>query len=138
MRRVVLDANILIAALMGSRGTITIITSGHYALYVPRRIFDEIHKHRDIICERLKQDATLFDEGFAALFAFITPLEYVKYESFMEKAINTMRHRDLKDADYLACALAVNADFIWTNDKDFTAQDLVPTKTTDQFIDVGR
>ncbi len=52
------------------------------------------------------------------------------YREHLEKAQKVIGERDIKDADYIACALAKKADFIWTNDKDFSSQDLVATKTT--------
>lgn len=55
----------------------------------------------------------------------------------MEKS-KTVMTRDVQDADYLACALAIHADFIWTNDKDFLTQQIILTKTTQQFIDEGK
>lgn len=132
--KIVLDANIIIAALMGSRGTLTIITSQNHTFYAPRRIADEIYNHKQLICDRMGQTSEEFDDHFNALLFFINVLEYVKYELHMKIAKEAIVHRDLSDADYIACALVVGADFVWTNDKDFAAQNVVPTKTTDEFI----
>lgn len=49
--KIVLDANILIAALLGSRATLTILTSQHYNFYVPERILEEIRKYKSFICD---------------------------------------------------------------------------------------
>ncbi len=38
--RIVLDANIILVALMGSRATLTIITSQNHQFYVPRKIIE--------------------------------------------------------------------------------------------------
>ncbi len=62
-------------------------------------------------------------------------IENIELEQFMGKARDLMEHRDLKDADYIACALATDADFIWSNDKDFSAQGEISVKSTQQFID---
>ncbi len=135
--KIVLDANIFIAASLGSRATVTIITAQHYTFYVPKRILEEIRKYKSFICDYSKQSPEEFDTNLHALLVFITVLEYFEYEPFMQESKEAMT-RDVKDADYIACALATHADFIWTNDKDFFAQHIVQTKTTQQFIDEGK
>lgn len=132
---IVLDANIVIAALMGSRGTLTIITSQHYNFYVPRWIISEIRKNKDYICSYTGYSSEEFYIYLDALFPFMHIMEYIEYETYIKKAKSLIAKRDWKDVDYLAVAFAVNADFIWSNDKDFTVQKIVPTKTTDQFIE---
>ena len=41
---IVLDANIIIAALLGSRGKLNILTSQNHTFYAPKKIIDEIKK----------------------------------------------------------------------------------------------
>ncbi len=136
--RIVLDANIIIAALLRSRATLTIITSLNHQFHAPQRVVDEIKKHRIEICEMTLQTNGEFDETLDALVAIIHLSPYADFEDFLPEATSQMRIRDPNDTDYIACALAINADFIWSNDKDFDAQNLVPVKTTDQFIEEGR
>ncbi len=133
--RIVLDANIVIAALMGSKVALTIITSQNHTFYVPSRILNEVKKYKQFICDRCSLTQQEFNQNFEALLVFINVLEHVEYDAFLEKAQRVMSHRDSEDADYVACALAINADFIWTNDKDFKVQTLISTKTTQEFID---
>ncbi|MBS3145335.1 PIN domain-containing protein [Candidatus Woesearchaeota archaeon] len=135
---IVVDANIVISALIGSRATLTIITAQHYKFYSPKKILDEIRKHKDDICKFINQDSEEFDINFNALSLFINVVDYKNYALYMNKAVEAIEKRDLNDADYIACALAVNADFIWTNDRDFIDQALIPTKTTDQFIEENK
>jgi len=60
----------------------------------------------------------------------VTIQEFIDYEAHFPAAYKAMAARDPTDADYVACALAVNADAIWTQDKDFSAQGFVPCKAT--------
>jgi predicted nucleic acid-binding protein len=73
--------------------------------------------------------------AFDDLLFFVTLLHYGKYSNYLSKALLAIEHRDRKDVDYLACALAIQADFIWTEDDDFSSQNLVPTKTTTEFLE---
>ena len=137
--RIVLDANIIISGLMGSRGTIAILTSQNHSFYAPKKIIEEIRKYKKEICEFSNQNSEEFEINYDALFAFINVLDLVEYEPFMDKAKEIIGKRDIKDADYIACGLTVNADFIWSNDKDFQkVQDIILVKTTDQFIEEGK
>ncbi|MDP4012431.1 MAG: PIN domain-containing protein [Candidatus Nanoarchaeia archaeon] len=135
--RIVLDANIIIAGLMGSKGTIVILTSQNHSFYAPKKIVDEIRKYKKEICEFINQTSEEFEIDYKALLIFINLIDFVEYEKFMDKAKEVIR--DVKDADYIACGLAVKADFIWSNDKDFKdIQQIIAVKTTEQFIEEGK
>ena len=56
----------------------------------------------------------------------------------MDQAKKAISKRDMEDADYIACGLAIKADFIWTNDKDFKIQKIIPAKTTKKFLEEGK
>lgn len=137
--RIVLDANVIIAGLMGSRGTIVLLTSQNHSFYAPKKIIIEITKHKQEICKFSNQTNEEFETNYRAILTFINVLDFVEYEQFIDLAKRALGKRDLKDADYLACGLAVKADFIWSNDKDFKeVQHIIPVKTTDQFIEEGK
>tara|TARA_Y100000034_G_scaffold130846_1_gene190318 strand:- start:3628 stop:4041 length:414 start_codon:yes stop_codon:yes gene_type:complete len=131
---IVLDANIIIAALLGSRGKLIILTSQNYNFYAPKKIIEEIKRYEKEICNKIDCSIEEFNINFKALMFFINIIEQTKYKEHIDRAKIEMKERDVEDADYIACALAVNADFIWTEDKDFLDQNLVNVKTTEQFI----
>ena len=132
---IVLDANVIIAALLGSRGKLTILTSQNHKFYAPSFVIEEIRKYKQEICNRMNWTDDEFNTYFDALMFFINLLEYNEYAQYMEKASNAIKKRDITDADYLACAILLNADFIWSEDKDFSEQKLVKVKSTAQFIE---
>jgi predicted nucleic acid-binding protein len=132
--RIVVDANIIIGGLLGSRGKLAIITSQNHKIYAPEIIIKEIIKYKDKISEKMEWSDEEFDFYFDALLIFIKSIEKEEYIKYLEKAKNAII-RDVKDSDYIACALHLKADFIWTEDKDFSEQSLVKVKTTNEFID---
>ena len=132
---IILDANIIIASLLGSRGKLTILTSQNHTFYTPKKIIGEIKRYKEEICGKINCSSEEFDINLEALMFFIKIVKYAKYEEFINKAKIGIMERDIEDVDYIACALAVNADFIWTEDKDFLNQSLVNVKTTEQFIE---
>ncbi len=137
-KKIVVDANIIIAALFGSRATIIILTGQNYSFYAPKFIINEIKKHKNEICQKAKKSLFDFDRELQALLIFIIFLDKTQYNPFFNEAEILMNNRDSGDVVYIASALAVHADFIWTNDKDFTAQFLIPIKNTEQFIEENK
>ncbi|MEK6868098.1 MAG: putative toxin-antitoxin system toxin component, PIN family [Nanoarchaeota archaeon] len=136
--RIVVDANIIIAALFGSRATLAILTSQNYSFYAPEYVISEIKRHKEEICKEAGKLSDDFDNEINALLKFINIVDESDYIMFMEKAEEVMRKRDIKDAKYIATALRVRADFIWTNDKDFREQRIIKIKNTDEFIEENR
>ena len=141
--KIVLDANIIIACLLGSRGKLTIITSQNHKLYAPKTIINEIRKYKAKICSKAEYESENFDRNLEALLFFINIVEAEEYNKYLGKAEEAIKERDIKDTDikdtdYIACALAVNADFIWSDDKDFSSQNLVAIKNTEEFIEGNR
>lgn len=134
--RIVLDANILIAAMLGSRGTITIITSQNHSFYVPIKILEEIRNHKKEILRWTGQSDAEFEDSLDALMAFVRVIEYSEYESAMNESVKTMGMKH--DAHYLACAITQSANLIWSNDKDFKMQNIIPVKNTTQFIETQK
>ena len=95
--RIVLDANIIISGLMGSRGTIAILTSQNHSFYAPKKIIEEIRKYKKEICEFSNQNSEEFEINYDALFAFINVLDLVEYEPFMDKAKEIIGNPSLTD-----------------------------------------
>ncbi|MBI2135808.1 PIN domain-containing protein [Candidatus Woesearchaeota archaeon] len=135
---IVIDANIIIAALLGSRGKIAILTSYNPRFYAPSFVIDEIKKYKQQICAKMNWTFEEFNIYLEALLVFITLIDYEDYERYLEKSLSAIKQRDVKDADYIACSLLISADFILTEDKDFSEQKLVGIKTTAQFIDENK
>ena len=120
--KLVLDANILISALLGSRRTIGLIRMGQHTLYAPRKIVDEVIKYAADICEKSEQTRDEFNDTLAALLVFVNVVPPEKYAQNLDRARSLLEKRDANDAEYLALAFAIQADAVWTNDKDFTVQ----------------
>ncbi len=131
---VIIDANVVISALLGSKAALSTIPSSTHSLYAPDRMIEEIRKHEHDICEKTKSTKQKFEHDVTDVLEFVTLVSHANYTKWMPKANTAIEWRDPSDAHYIACALAINADFIWTNDKDFTSQNLVPVKTTKRVI----
>ena len=116
--KIVIDANILIAALIKDSKAREIITSQEFEFLTPEFILEEIRKYR----EEIKKKANLDQEGFelvmSILFETIKIIPKEDYELSLDKAKEIMND-DVKDVPYVAVQLALNCDGIWTNDQHF-------------------
>ena len=114
----VIDANMIIAALIKNGAARQIILSDKFRFVSPDFIFDEIYKHREYICDKSKMDHKDFDLIMLLLFQQIDIIPFDDYRSSIGPA-STIMMDDIKDIPYVACCLALKCNGIWTDDSDF-------------------
>jgi predicted nucleic acid-binding protein len=135
---IVLDANILIRAVLGAR-THDLMERyiGRVSFVAPGLAFAEAEKHipaihaqrsaSEAILERRLKNAEIL---FSRLREWVTIIPEDQLFIFRDAAIERLRKRDPNDWHILAASLAVNCP-IWTEDLDFFGTG-VPTWTTDR------
>lgn len=126
MAKLVIDANRIISALLKDGSTRSAILDTRATLFAPEVLHDEIAKHAPEIARRVGVTGT---ELVAILRPLLKRIEWVSeanYGPFLKGAKGAMEKVDPEDIAYLACALAVGADAIWSHDLDFDRRNLVP------------
>lgn len=120
MKRVVVDASVLIAALMANGVARRTLMHTQAALYVPPLIFDEADKHVDRIAQRAGTSAEVIRAVLEIFKERVEELPTALLSSHIEEARKLARDAgDESDAEYVAAALALDAP-IWTYDEDFS------------------
>ena len=109
----VIDSNILFAALLKESGTSDILFK--HTLYAPEFIFEEFRKYRDYLKRKTKRNAENFNELFDLFERKVILIPKEEIEPFLEKAKKISP--DSKDVVYLALALKLRCG-LWSNDKD--------------------
>lgn len=94
---------------------------GGHDLHVPEYLFDEIETHRDELSKRSGQTTDALEEALRILRAHITEHEEADYVNELGKAGAVLGGRDPKDIPYVALALALRADGIWTEDRELVS-----------------
>jgi len=111
----VVDANILFAALIKENVTSELLFSSSLHLYAPEFIFTEFEKYQELIKEKTERT----DEEFSRLLeTFERRIELIPLEEitpFIAKAKKVSP--DPKDVPYVALALKMSIP-IWSNDKE--------------------
>lgn len=116
--KLVIDSNLLMAALIKDSIVRRIIISNKFVLIAPEYLFDEITKYSGVISD--KADISLQDlQIFVGI--LLENIHLVKAQNYMDK-INEAKeimNEDIKDVPYVACYLAMHADGIWSEDAHF-------------------
>ena len=129
---IVLDANILIRAILGRRVRQLLETyAGHgIRFYAPDIAYADAEKYLPpLLRKRGKSDADL-PAALLYLQSLLEPINRETYGIFEEEARQRLRGRDEEDWPVLASALALSCA-IWTEDTDFFGTG-VPVWTSDR------
>lgn len=124
--KLVIDANILFAALIREGFTFKLIIQPYLELYAPEFLKKEFNKYEPLIIKKTnnKEQVSKFKEKLFSEIIFISKKEYC---NFLEKAKNISP--DINDIDYLALCLKLNCP-LWRHDKLLKKQDEIKIFST--------
>ena len=130
-KAVVLDANILIRAVLGRRVRRLIIENARTVrFFAPTVAYEDARKYLPALLKKRGVDAAGALKVLDALEVIVQPLEVDLYADFQPEALKRIAIRDAEDWPVLACALAIGCP-VWTEDADFFGTG-VATWTTDR------
>ena len=118
-RAIVLDANILIRAVLGKRVRELIAdNANNVQFFSPDAAYVDARKYLPSLLEKrgVLSDSTM--AVLDALETIVRPLEYGVYAGFKTQALERIATRDADDWPVLACAMAIGCP-VWTEDADF-------------------
>jgi predicted nucleic acid-binding protein len=130
----VVDANILFAALIKESVTSELLFKNSLHLYAPEFIFSEFEKYRDVVKKKTERNNHDFNKLLLTLEKRISLIPIEEISPFIEKAIEISP--DEKDVPYIALALKKNIS-IWSNDKTLKEkQDIVTVYHTQEILNM--
>ncbi len=112
--KLVIDANIIFAALIKRGLTAELIISNELQLFAPEFLLEEFSKYQNQILEKTHRSKENFGNFVRILKEYITFIPQKNITPFLEKA--NAFSPDPKDSVYLALALALKSA-VWSNDK---------------------
>ncbi|HLZ11539.1 MAG TPA: PIN domain-containing protein [Candidatus Acidoferrum sp.] len=117
---IVLDANILIRAVLGRRvrQLIEVYASQGVRFFAPEIVFDDAETYLPGLLQKRGKSTADLAPALAYLRNTVEPIAPELYSAFEEEARSRLRDRDEWDWPVLASALAL-ACAVWTEDTDF-------------------
>jgi len=130
----VVDANIILSALISDSMTRRLLVELEDDLLTPAYVHDEIGKYTEMVSEKSGLSPAEVDELIEMLFKRIDVVPRPVVLESLQEAARIMRDTDPDDAVYLAAALERDAQ-LWSDDGDYEEQDAVPVATTGDIVE---
>ena len=118
----VVDANVLFAALIKDSFSYNLFFSDKFHLFTPEYIFAEFEKHKEEILEKTERTTEEFFRLFEILKRRIVLIPLEELTPYVKEAEKITPDPD--DMAYFALALKLNCA-IWSNDKKLKEQDAI-------------
>lgn len=134
--KIILDTNILFSALIKDSTTRKIILEYEGKFLLPEYIFDEMKKHQEMLYQKTKLERKDFEQLLQVILDKVTVVPTETLIPHRELACKIMENIDINDALFIACGLAYPGSAIWSDDKDFKKQQIIPTVNTREIINL--
>lgn len=125
--KLIVDANILIAALIKNSAARNVLLDPMHEFYVPDYGVQEIYAYLDIISRKSGLSREQILRVLDTLLKYCRQIPTAFYADKLKEAIAIMKKIDEKDAPYLALSLSFPNDGILSEDKHFEKQTVVKT-----------
>lgn len=135
--KLILDTNIILKALIRNSVVRAILLSPRHTLYLPEHAIDEIREHLDAVKQKTGLSA---EEIQAILDTVLASVEVVHSKDILEvweEAAKIMKPIDVEDVPFIAAALNISCDGIWSDDKHLKHQTRVKVWTTKELLALG-
>ncbi|WP_276271979.1 PIN domain-containing protein [Haloarcula litorea] len=132
--KLVVDANVVISALIADSKTRELIVTLEPDLLTPEFVHDDIENYTELIVEKSGMSPERVGQFIDLLFQYIEVVPAGKFHPYIEEAEAAIGETDPGDVLYVACALANDAG-IWSDDSDFREQAVVETYSTTDVVD---
>jgi predicted nucleic acid-binding protein len=130
--RLVLDTNILIAALIKDSITRRILLLPGFEFLLPAFALDELAKHRNKIIHSARLKGDELDLLLTLLLTSVTVIPFERLVPYLSEADSLIGAIDPDDVPFVAVALAEEHDGIWSNDRAFEGLPGIHCWTTDR------
>lgn len=129
----IVDTNSLVSALMRDSGARRVLFLSENTFHAPEEILEELFKYSELLA---KKSGFSIDETRTFMFfiksMFITyPKE--KYKKYIKEAKTLIS--DEKDAPFIALALSIKNEGVWTEDKHFKKQNSIKIWSTKELLE---
>ena len=119
MMKLVIDTNVLIAALLKDSVTRELLLSPSMEFLLPEFALEEIKAHGSALSRRSGLTLEEIDLILSVLLERVSIVRASQIKPYMKRADRIVGDKDPLDAPFVALALATSNDGIWSNDRHF-------------------
>ncbi len=130
MTVVVIDTNILIAGILKDHIVRHILLSKNIKFVIPEDAIQEVERNKADIIEKSGLSKEEFESLFKVILKNITILPHTLVKSKIKDAIDIVRDIHINDAPFIAAALVVENEGLWSFDEHLKKQKKVKILTT--------
>lgn len=134
--KLIIDTNIIFSGLIKKSITREILLSPNFEFYTPNFYNIELNKYKSYILTKFNGTEEELDELIKILHEKIIIAVENEYSDEMEKAESIIGKIDPKDIPFIALALSIENDGIWTRDDHFTKQSEIKIYSTSDLISI--
>lgn len=129
----VIDTNVLVSFFWANSFTRKILPTCPHGFVAPEYALEEINRHKSEIMKKAKISLKEFRSSRLDLVTFVEFIPANEYKNFLKKSAKIVPDPD--DIDFAALAMKLKVP-IWSNDKHFKTQSMVPVFTTKEFVEL--
>ncbi len=131
---IVLDVNVLIAALIRDSTVRRLIIEKDHEWHFPEQALEKVEKYKQLILEKSGLNNNELAELLATLLKYLTLVKKETIARQWDEAEHIMGSIDIEDAVIIAAALSVEDSVIWSDDKHFEKQNRIRVMKTKEMI----
>jgi len=135
--KIVIDTNILISAIIKNGFIRNFVIRSGLEFISPAYTLSEIEKYKEKICKKANMNTDQLVIILQYLINYIKIINPLVYKEYLEESKEIMKSIDIKDAPFLACAMAFDA-YIWSDDEHFKKQSRIKVLTTKEIVEFNR
>ncbi len=128
----IIDANILFAALIKESANIRLMLNENIRLFAPEYLLEEFYKNKSEILKKTHRTEQEFNDIFETLKTIITIIPADAFKEFLTEAESILADH-LKDVPYFALSLKLKCP-VWSNEKGLKNRKAVTVYSTHDIL----
>ena len=134
--KIVVDTNRIIASMIKDSISKKILFNKSFEFVCPDYSLVEINKYKEEIISKANIKHEEFEILLSLIFEQILIVPQQDYENFLEEAKKLIGDTDIDDVSFIAVALALKVDGIWSDDPHFLGQNKVRIFKTKEMVNL--
>ena len=120
--KLIIDTNILISSLLKDSRIRKILLNESLSFYLPEIVLSEVNKYLPYIIQKSELSEEKIKKLLNTLLENLILVPIDEYEKNMDEGMKIIGSIDEKDTQFIALALSIENNGIWSNDKHFEKQ----------------